>query len=363
MRIGIDGRPLIGNKTGIGRYVLEICYHLDKLLPNALFFVYSPVPINFPIDSRKWFIRVDQNIFSRHLKSIFWLKYFCGFMCRKDKLDLFWATASFIPRMPSNIKVILTVHDLNFMLVPHTLTFFHRLAFHLYFKRDLYNASAILTISNGTARRLKYHFGRDCNLVIRPSVNSSFVIQEKHLVDYVKKKYSIDFPFLLAVATLEPRKNLELLTSTFTYLQSKGDLLGYKLLLVGGKGWKNKKLLNILKSNTSIISLGYVPDSDLISIYNCASLFVFPSIYEGFGIPVAEAIACGLNVVATDIPELREAGDNDVIYIAPNKHDLSVALKKGVCLPRRNLASEKDLYNFNDDVKNLCDLFKNILNN
>ena len=100
------------------------------------------------------------------------------------------------------------------------------------------------------------------------------------------------------------------------------DLLPeYKLVLIGGKGWKYKNLESLIEPNNRehVVSLGYVPNEDLPSLYTGAKIFIFPSVYEGFGMPVLEARACGTRVVTTDIPELREAGGPDTIYIKPTQ--------------------------------------------
>ena len=111
--------------------------------------------------------------------------------------------------------------------------------------------------------------------------------------------YGIRGPYILSVATWEPRKNIELLVHTFMKMKEEGILAKYKLVLAGGMGWKNKRLHRLFKGKqlSDIVALGYVPDGHLPPLYSGAEALVFPSIYEGFGYPPAEAMACGLPTI------------------------------------------------------------------
>ncbi len=126
------------------------------------------------------------------------------------------------------------------------------------------------------------------------------------------------------MATWDPIKNLDLLVKTFINIKNQGLLPQYKLVLIGGKGWKYKNLVDRIACNERdpIVSRGYVTNEDLPPLYTGAEIFIFPSIYEGFGMPVLEARACGTRVVTTDIPELREAGGSDAIYIKPTQESI-----------------------------------------
>ena len=127
-----------------------------------------------------------------------------------------------------------------------------------------------------------------------------------------------DHPYILAVATWEPRKNLELLIKTFLDMKMQGLLGEHKLVLVGGRGWKDQRLADIISGTDSVIPLGYLPENQLAPLYTGADVFVFPSVYEGFGMPILEARACGTRIVTSDVPELHEAGGNDAIYVQPS---------------------------------------------
>lgn len=330
MKIGIDGRALQGSRSGVGRYVYELCRELDKVLPSAHFFVYSSVPLEMPVLSERWTLRLDKSPLAKYMKSVLWLKYRCGLLCKKDNLDVFWGAATFLPKLPRMVRTIITVYDLNYKIVPETMSITHRWAFRLFFKRDVARADVVTTISKGSSDRLYRLFRRAADFIVYPAIDSSFSPQSETRVQEVLLKYSLQRPYLLAVATWEPRKNLELLIHTFLDIKRQGLLCEHKLVLVGGRGWKDQRLAALLSGTDSVIPVGYVPDEHLAPLYSGADVFIFPSIYEGFGMPVAEASACGTQVVASDMPEMREAGGEGVIYVTPTaegiRHGILTAL-------------------------------------
>jgi glycosyltransferase involved in cell wall biosynthesis len=313
----------------VGRYVYELCRELDKQLPNAQFFVYSSVPLEMPVLSERWVLRLDQSPYAKYMKSVLWLKYRCGSLCKKDNLDVFWGAATFLPQLARSVRTVITVYDLNFKIVHETMSFTHRWAFKLFFKKDVARATVVTAISKGTSGRLLALFGRAADAIVYPAIESSFCPQSETRVQEVLLQYALPRRYLLAVATWEPRKNLELLIHTFLNMKEQGLLGEHKLVLVGGRGWKDQRLAALLSGTDSVIPLGFVPDEHLAPLYTGADLFIFPSIYEGFGMPVAEARACGTKVVTSDTPELREAGGEEVFYVEPTAEGILQGILDG----------------------------------
>ena len=336
LKIGIDGRALLGQRTGVGRYAYELCRELDRALPNAQFFVYSSMPLEMPVLSERWILRLDQSSLAKYMKPVFWLKSRCGLLCKKDNLDVFWGAATFLPKLSRAVRTVITVYDLNFRIVPETMSFTHRWSFKLFFKKDVLRADVVTAISEGSSQRLLALFGRSADAIVYPAVDASFCPQSEPRVQEVLLQYGLLRPYLLAVATWEPRKNLELLISTFLDMKRHGLLSEHKLVLVGGRGWKDQRLRGLLSATEVVIPLGYVLGENLASLYSGADLFIFPSKYEGFGMPVAEARACGTRVLTSDTPELREAGGEDVVYVAPTAECISSGIVTILSKPRVN---------------------------
>jgi glycosyltransferase involved in cell wall biosynthesis len=362
IKIGIDGRALQGKRSGVGRYVFELCKELDKQLPEATFFVYSNILIEMPVISERWKLRLDPLSFTKYIKPVIWLKLFSPRLCKKDNLDVYWGPATFLPRLTDKVKKIVTVHDINYVIVPETMSATHRFANLLFFKSDIRRADILTANSFGTSEKIKKVLNRTADKVIYPSVD------QQKLNDSIKNQkeileiYNLNSPYILAVATWEPRKNLELLLSVFLDLKREKRLSNYNLVLVGGRGWKDSKLNSIITSSESreIKPLGYISDEHLGAIYAGAEVFVFPSIYEGFGIPVLEARVCGTKVITSNIPELMEAGGEDTEYITPTYGELKRALLEIDNITYRN--DFKVVFNtWEFGAKELAELFKKFI--
>jgi glycosyltransferase involved in cell wall biosynthesis len=309
------------------------------------FFIYSRRPINIPNSGQQWRSRIDSLPFMRFIDRSVWLRFRAGLMCLADKIDVFWGGSSFLPILPRRVRTVLTVHDINYKLFPETMHTRSLLSHHLFFKKDIKRADMVLSNSDGTSRRLYDHFGRRATAAIRPSVSKLFRPYSEQDVQQFKASHGINYPYILALSTLEPRKNFQLLVSTFLRMKSDGLLGNYKLLIVGKKGWKSKLIMDLISNDhgVNIRYLDYVQDEYLPIIYSGADAFVYPSIYEGFGIPVLEARVCRTKIVTTDIPELHEAGGPDAIYIEPTSEGIREGILSAVFGIKNLTIEEKQL--------------------
>lgn len=321
MRIGIDGRELGQQRRGIGRYVWELCRVLDRHLPQAEFIVYSQRPIDLPVDSTRWTLRSDPSALGRRLSPLIWLKVRGSALCRHDRLDVFWATAVFLPRLSPGTRTVVSVYDLCHLLTPETFNPLHLRGVQLFFEADVQRADAVLALSRGTADRLRQHLDREADAVVLPGVGPEFRRVGQQTVDHCLLRFGLRQPYLLSVAAWEPRKNLDLLAGAFLDLKREGRLPDHRLVLVGKEARRGMKGLRALlnQRGSDLVSLGYVPDAYLPALYTGADTFVLASTYEGFGLPVLEARACGTRVLATDTPELHEAGGDEATYIEPTR--------------------------------------------
>lgn len=316
IKIGIDAFPLAGRIAGIGRYVLEICRALDETMPAAEFLLYSPRPLTVEPPSARWHVRVGG---SRAASSYGWLKRSARAMAQADGAQVFWATRTILPGRTTAFGTLSTVHDLNYRVFPKSMPYTTLWAHRLWFARDVRRADAVVTNSQGTADRLRKMLGVETDAVARPGVAAAFESQASEVVAVRLSALNVRKPYFLAVGTVEPRKNLPALVEAFVSLKRSGELPEYELLIAGSRGWRGRRLhalLDVAEAH-GVRWLGFISDDDLAALYAGSQAFVFPSLYEGFGIPAAEARACGARVVATDMPELREAGGPTGLYIEP----------------------------------------------
>ena len=331
MLIGIDGRPFYGSAAGTGRYVAELCRQLDALLPNARFKVYGNRAMQLPVCSPRWEVRGDCSTLWARLPASVWYFSRAGRLARHDGVNLFWGSANFLPMgLSLRTPAVLTVYDMVHHLYPQTMSWKHRMAYRLFFQAGLRRANQLIAISQGTADRLRQYFGAQVHAIVRPQASSSFYPPMPVEMQAVRGKYDLPSRYLLSVSTLEPRKNLGTLVRALMALAQSGRAQELALVLVGQRGWKNKPLLAQLdiarQSGVTIIEVGFVPDADLPALYAAAVAVVMPSLYEGFGMPILEALHCGATVLASDTPETREAGGQAATYVSPAAHAWQTAV-------------------------------------
>jgi glycosyltransferase involved in cell wall biosynthesis len=325
MRIGVDARCMSGNVTGIGRYVREILLCLDLLWPQARWILYSRKPIALGWPSDRWKVVVDDHPIWRRLPGVLWVKWRLGSLAARDGLDSFWAAGSLTPKV--SVPIVVTVHDLNHLLVPETMAPVNRLAYRRWFAGDLRSAAQVITNSSGTAHRLLSMLGRLADGTAIPGARWAMMDATHH------EERVVDGPYVLAVATREPRKNLASLIAAFAKLKSGGALPGHSLVLVGAGGWGAALKLPV-GASAWLRELGYVRDEQMASLFAHADLFVQPSFYEGFGMPAAEAASFGVRVVATDIPELREAAGPCGVFVEPSVDGLAQGILDALATPK-----------------------------
>lgn len=318
MKIGIDARCLCGPISGIGRYLLEIIHQIHRIDSSIIFTLYSAPNKPLQIDIPSYSVR------SVGLPRQAALKFNFSYFAKLDEIDIFWAVQTLLPGFrKAKYKTVSTVHDLNHILVPETMSPVSRLSHRYFFEADVRRADAIVCNSHGTSERLKNLIGIECEHVALPGVSEIFKPSDKAMISDLKQRLSINKPYFLSLSTAEPRKNIPLLLDTYIDIYEENPSTTPLMLLAGPKGWQNNSRY---MSHPGIRHLGYLEYSDLPALYSGAEAFIFPSIYEGFGMPAAEASACGTRVVATDIPELREAAGPNAVYINPSKQNLKDAI-------------------------------------
>lgn len=338
LRIGIDGEALRSPLSGVGQYVLQLARGLDELLPDASFYAYARLPAErLVLPSPRWVLRVEPWPALRTLPSFAWLKTRGARMCRHDRLDVFWAGRTLHPHLGAPVRTVCTVHDLNHLIVPETMELPTRWSHRLWLRGDVHGADVVVANSLGTAQRLGNLLGIPVQGVVSPGLDSRYRPldeADRPAALAALRRLGIEPPYLLSVATLEPRKNVEALYRAFIDLRRRDELPDCRLVLAGARGWQDERLMDELHAarGDGVVLPGFVPDELMPALYGCAKALVCPSLYEGFGMPVLEARACGTRVVVSDTPELREAGGAHALFIQPTVAGIRAGLQRAMKL-------------------------------
>lgn len=317
MKIGVMLRHIdeLGGIVVYTKNLIESLLELDR--SNQYIFIY-----NNPISKRYSSIYPNvKEIVIRFPNKLLWDQYLVKRVIEKEKIDIIFNPKLSIPVF-STAKTVLTMHGLEQFAVSHIFKKLDRLYFTLMMPIYCRFADAIISMTETGKRDLiKYlKVKGDKIYVINEAYNKRFrVIEDKVYLQGVRERYKLPPQFVLFVGGLTPLKNFSNILRAIKYLK---ESLGIrvKLVSVGFKRWKYESDLRLIADlglTEDIVMLGFIPDEDMPAIYNMASCFVFPSLYEGFGIPVLEAQACGCPVITSNTGALPEVSGGACLLVDP----------------------------------------------
>lgn len=242
---------------------------------------------------------------------IFWEQFVQPFELMRARPDLLHSLA-FVSPLVNPTPTVVTVYDLSFRLFPDRFLPAQRLYLSAFTAHSCRRARRVITISESTRQDVIRLFGikPDKLDVAYPGLHPAFRPLPRPEVESFRARAGLPDRFILYLGTLEPRKNLASLIRAFSTLRVQSQIPNLYLVLAGAKGWLYHDLFRLVEElnlTNSVIFPGYVPAEELALWYNAAAVFAYPSSYEGFGMPVAEALACGRPVVTTDVSSLPEA--------------------------------------------------------
>ncbi|MEQ9301132.1 MAG: glycosyltransferase family 1 protein [Cyclobacteriaceae bacterium] len=218
--------------------------------------------------------------------------------------------------LPKKIRRVTVIHDLSTFIYPEHYTWINRMAERLLLPGIIKRSSHLITVSESTKRDIQEFFRVPDERISVIHLGVEEIFKPTMNTD-VLEKYGIQQPYFLHVGTIQPRKNIELLVDTYIQFRDQSKDIVH-LVLVGKEGWKSENLLTKIRDSRyrqDIIITGHVLKEELPVFYSMCELFVFPSHYEGFGLPLLEAIACGARCIAADNSSLREVGGADIYYL------------------------------------------------
>jgi glycosyltransferase involved in cell wall biosynthesis len=338
MRIGIDahaiGGQLTGNETYIKNLILALA-EIDQANDYVLFFTRPEL-------ARQWtgrFPNFQVHRLRPHTPYIR-IPFSLPLALYRTGVDLLHVQYTAPPWCPK--PVVATIHDLSYEHFPELFTARER----FFFKRTILHtarqAAAVLTGSEYSRQDIAqtYHVPPEKVIVTPYGFNQAFQpVRDSIKIEAIKKKYQIEQAYLLTVGNLQPRKNLPRLIRAYTRLREQVDDFHHQLVIVGKKAWLFEPVLREARHSryvTDIIFTDYVPEEDLPILYSGATVFVYPSLFEGFGLPVLEAMACGAPVITSNTSSLPEVvGDAGIMIDPHDEQALAVAIQRIVADARR----------------------------
>lgn len=343
MKIAVDIQPLLsGNKTGIGFYQTEIMNAISDIdRENEYFLNFFSLrnTENKKAKAERLFNGLGKvNIcewFSYGIAKKIWYLLpipYRLFFPEKTDVNLFFNY--YVPPFAEG-KSVVVIYDTVVNDLPETMGAKTQFALKHTLKKSIKRAEKIITISEFSKERIMYHYRvPEEKISVVPCGYRSDIFHsdyEKTDIEAVKKKYGIEYEYFLYLGTLEPRKNIERLIKARELLKKDFEDCP-KLVLAGGKGWLYDGIFELVKNmnlENSVIFTGYVEDNDVPLLMSGATAFCFPSLYEGFGMPPLEAMACGVPVIASDISSLPEVVGDAALLVDPLSVDsIAEALKK-----------------------------------
>ncbi len=349
MNIGFDAsRAFIGKKTGTENYSYQILSHLQKLDHHNKYFIYVRAGFSRPLELGSENPTPTIIPYPR-----LWTQAGLALQTFKDPLDVLFIPAHTLPiiRKPG-LKTVITVHDLGAEYLPSTHQLKQRLYLNFMTYHQLKSADHIIAVSEATKEDIVKKVGINPKkiTVIYEDYNQKLVkpVKGNKLLNTLSKYKLENQDYFLFVGTIQPRKNLERLIRAFSVIaseakQSQNQIAAspsaprndnVNLVLAGGKGWLADEIYQLPKKlgiADQVKFLGYVPDEDLPALYSGAKAFLFPSLFEGFGLPILEAWACNCPVLTSNISSMLEVVDlNNVILGRSASDDSRITFRRKI---------------------------------
>ena len=337
MKIMIDATSLARKITGIENYTKNLVgniIEINKEKNNELYILFRG-DIPKYLERFEGFIPLVCPFKSQLLCEQIWIPY----INLKYKPDVIHFPAFPPPLMLKNKNTYFTVHDATMWKYKETLSIKNKLYMRPLSNLGIKRSKKILTVSNASLKNILDVFPQIQGKIVNTGISISPIFRpednQAKLKD-VKNKYNLPSKYFLTVGSLEPRKNLKFLISSFIDLKKRFPN-DYKLVITGRAAWGSQELKKMIDNKdikNEVIFTGYVPDEDLVSIYTLADCFIYPSIYEGFGLPVLEAMACGTPVMISNTSSLPEVGGDAALYFSPYvKEELVMQMQRFIINP------------------------------
>jgi glycosyltransferase involved in cell wall biosynthesis len=325
MKFAVDAHAIGRHLTGNEVYIRNLLHSFAALDDDSEFITYLSVDVPLPwVPSRFTTRRVSANPFRR-------LGFELSRNLQQDQPDLLHVQYTAPLRCP--VPVVVSVHDVSFLEHPEFFPRFRAMQLRWTVARTVRSAAKILTLSDFSSAAIQRAYGVAPEDVVVAPLAASPEYRTLHIdnaLDAVRTRFQLPAPYILSVGDLQPRKNQIGLIEAFADLVKSFPQLRHRLVLAGKETWFAPKVREAARASgvgDRIRFLGFVTDEDLFYLYNACDLFVFPSFYEGFGLPVLEAMACGRAVTCSNTSAMPEVADGAAILFNPHsKQEMTGAM-------------------------------------
>ena len=325
MKIWIDGYEAnVGQRLGSSQVAFELLRNLEKIDYKNEYTILLPTPPlpDLPQERKGWQYKVlrPKKLWTRIALPL-------ALYISQEKPDIFYSPTHYIPRF-SPIKRIVTIFDLAYLHFPQMFDRKDLWQLKNWSKFSIQNAESIITISNSTKKDIIKHYGigKDKIVVAYPGYNNEvfYHVNNQEKIKKIKVKYGVLSEYIIFIGTIQPRKNINRLIEAFKKIENLTLVIVGKISGQGRGGWMFDNILKKpeeLGIKDKIIFTGFVPNEDLNLLLNGSSGFILPSLWEGFGIPVVDAMVTGTPVIVSNISSLPEVVGKAGLLINPESVD------------------------------------------
>lgn len=328
LNIAIDISLLKINLAGMGTYVKEMVELISREDHQNNYYLLTNADIACELKTGNNFSVIKSNI----KPHVLWLEARVPYILKKYNIDIFWQPDHILPPKVSGCKYYVTVHDLSAYKFHNVAMKRVEIVYKLFLKKSCNDAEKVIAISEYTKKDIAATLGIDTNKIkVIYNGDSPYEYENNIKDEAVNKcflKYGVDNPYFLFVGTINPRKNVVTIINAFEVVKKQYNRV--KLVLVGEYGWNSNDVEQKISQSTyknDIIKTGFVSEEEKEIFYRNAIALVFPSILEGLGLPVIEAMSVGTPVITSNNSSLPEVGGNAAIYIDDCKDYLDLSKK------------------------------------
>ncbi len=335
MKIAINTLAMKSLKHGMGRYIGSLVNALLKIDTRNQYLLYVS-DLNAQYFEVKGNPRVKLKFVpSNRALRLLWEQTLLPFDLKREKVDIFYGPAFTVPLFKT-CKQVVAILDLTWFKHRKKHIWIKQLYFRTLIPLAVRQTERVIVISQSTKKDLIkiLKVPEDKIAVTHLGTSLAFrVVEDQKKLSGIRTKYNLPRQFILFIGVLEPRKNIPGLVRAFSRFK-EGTNLSHKLVIGGGRsyGWKNKEIFQVIEDlgmDKEIIFTDFILEADLPALYNLADLFVLPSFYEGFGLPILEAQACGCPVITSNISSMPEVGGDAALFVDPDDiKELAEAMRR-----------------------------------